>query len=77
MNITVTTIHQVDDMRHERTIRFEAAEAGYYEARFANGDGTRSIMVCIEPGSCEALLADPDPVSSETTEGPLPEGWQP
>jgi hypothetical protein len=55
MNITVSIIHECDDMEHKRSVRFEDAQAGFYEARFITGEDASSITMRIVPAGGEPL----------------------
>jgi hypothetical protein len=55
MNITVSIIHECDDMEHKRSVRFEDTQAGFYEARFITGEYTSSITMRIVPAGGEPL----------------------
>jgi hypothetical protein len=55
MNITVSIIHECDDMEHKRSVRFEDVQAGFYEARFINSEDSSSITMRIVPAGGEML----------------------
>jgi hypothetical protein len=55
MNITVSIIHECDDIKHKRSVRFENVQAGFYEARFINGEDSSFITMRIVPAGGEML----------------------